>query len=221
MLISFSLIYFLLLGYLTYLSVFKLDSKRRLIVKIIEAALFIVMFFAFSKVTYTSNQRLYICYLGALISSFLGDLMLGLFNYYDKLDQKYFIFGTLLFFLAQIFYIGYFAFANGFIFNVLYISLPFISYITLIIVLEKIKVSKKIILISSTYSLGVSGMFTAGLVYSLTTNTILIPFAAFMFLISDFTLAIKYFYKGKKVSITILTTVSYFLAQYLYILYLV
>ena len=211
-----TIIYLASLGYLTHLSIVNPKTTKRLIFKIITSLLFIVEYIIARFINTSSTN--FTEFTIALILAFLGDILLGFYNHSKTSKIIFFYLGTALFFAAQVFYILFYIGNNGFMFNSFYIGIPIIGVIGAILLLEKMEVKKNIMIAGGVYSLALSFMFATTFIYSIKNQMPLIFIAGLMFVISDFTLSVKYFSKKTGPLLIISTTVTYYIAQYLFIL---
>lgn len=218
-----SILYLLLVGWLTYESIFNVTTTKRFILKIVCSCMFIAMilyaYFAFNKI---SIDKFFVLLTGMIFAG-AGDILLGIYNRKNRIYKRFFLIGTGLFFLAQMCYITYFAVISGYPFTLLYIFLPLVFGILGFIIVEKLHISSKLVSIfGCIYSLAVSLMLVSGMWYSINSGNLFAFFGGLCFLISDYALAFNYFAKNiNKKYISLVTTTLYYVAQLLFIFLIV
>lgn len=205
------------------LATFKGNAKKRLVVKMIDSSLFVLLgVFALIKNPTAVPYAVFIL-IGAVFS-FFGDLCLGM-TYQQKksLKNKTYVLGAFLFFLAQI------AYSTAFITTVsyrLYLLIMPVLLSALIVILSRLpgfnigKESPGTVLITAVYAFFVTFTFTAALNFFLTygfKNILsLVALGGLFFLVSDYLLFHRYFFHRQYRLISVIYLSAYYLAQLIY-----
>lgn len=216
--------YLFIVAVFTYFSVSEPKSFRRFILKILTSGCFVFLAIGF-KNQYALNSDYSTYILLATVFSFLGDLFLGL-NNVEKLKDKYkivfYIFGAITFIVAQVFYIYNFAFYSS---NKFYWYLLFILPVALLVyyfIIRLLKVTDKgRIIASSIYCISLVCMLISVINFKINCSgniSTVALIAGIIFAISDYSLLFKYFYNGNKKYATIVTTLTYYVAQLLFVI---
>lgn len=210
---------------LVVLSLFRNESRRRFVAKLVTSLLFIIMAIAIVIENNFPFENEY-CWgiIVALCIAFLGDFALGQYHIANhKLIVKSKTFwqglGFIFFSLAQIFFI--INFMTLYKFHVAFLLIPFVLITGAIAIIANLKVfDKKMTLLAITYSTLLSFMVasTVNAAYVLNFNSlgIVLLIAGVSFAISDFTLIFKYYYHKARIFTTVTSTVTYYVAQFLF-----
>lgn len=214
----------ILLTVLVILSLFRNTSRRRFVCKVLTSLSFIalaVVIMIEKEIAFTNSYCRSL--LIAFVLSTLGDFALGQ-NHLDRQivkKDKFFWkeIGTVLFGLAQITFI--ITFLKEFEFNILYSLIPLFGVMLMIYIVSKLKVFDKkrsILIFVYTFFLTsmVASTFNAANELNYNPLGIVIMIAGLSFAVSDFTLIFKYYYHKYQVLTTIVSCVTYYVAQLLF-----
>ena len=208
------LIYLILLAYLLYLSIKKNNTIQRFIVKLLNCALFIIIF-VLNYYTHHISNSLFIPMLIAFILSFLGDIALGIVHLKkNNITQGL---GFLFFSLAQVVYI--YSFISNFGFNLYLLFIPLIGVLIGLYFIYRLKVDKFIVYPMAFIYLSLLSMMLSStlsiFINNLNKFSIILLVGGIFFAISDYTLMFKYFDKKHKKQFTLISVLTYGLAQLL------
>ncbi len=202
---------------------FKGDAKKRLVIKIINSSLFLIIGILALFGGHTNVQYDIMMMLGGA-GSFLGDVLLGInFNKEKTIRNKSFIVGGFSFFFAQLCFAGAFVYAAGFKWYLIF--LPFVCVIIAYYLMKKPKynvIHGKLKVFALGYVGAVTLAFSCALGfvidYGFSDILSIVSLGGLFFLISDLLLMYKYFFKRQYKTTNVIYMTTYYLAEAIYML---
>ena len=211
------------IGVLIYVSYLG-NAKQRLIVKMIDSTLFVVIGCLALGYAEALNTTYAILILAGAGFSFLGDLLLGINYNKPKTTRNHsFVFGGISFFVAQVCYSIGFVSAVGYLVWLFIIPVLAIIAVVACSYIPQFNIKNKLLVfLVAGYAFMVAFSCTAALnfviAYGFTNLVSLVSLGGIFFITSDYLLLHKYFYHKQYRLVNIIYLSTYYLAQLIYML---